>query len=345
MNEYGLFFDFAAATYDLSKLHLKNPYRGFLMWEVLGKCKTVSEALAIIKNYDYDSPSQVLIADAEGNSAMINPEGIIEKKGDFQVNANCNIIDNQVSCRRPEIANEMLSAAKENNLALHKRILDKAHQEGNLTTIYSTICDLKRGIEYVYFFHDFNTAYKIDIKKELKKGYRIENLVDHFSASFAYENFSKDHPLYRKEAILYEMHDKGMENTIDHYISADKTGKDSTLSSALLEVALQLVKYAFNEHKNGGMWDYWFSLPQGFTVKTFQDGRLKEAARVLKYLLDKQHANKKLQNFITEMYAYVNLVQGDKNTAKIYYQQAIADPKQTYDISYKRAKEMLDRIL
>src|SRR5687767_5620789 len=47
INEYGLFFDFAAASYDMSKLTRKKPYRGFLLWEVLGKCKTVKEALVI----------------------------------------------------------------------------------------------------------------------------------------------------------------------------------------------------------------------------------------------------------------------------------------------------------
>ncbi len=67
MNEHGLFFDYAAANYDLSKLALTNPYPGDIMWEVLEKCKTVKEALLILKKYDYVSKSQVLLADKEGN--------------------------------------------------------------------------------------------------------------------------------------------------------------------------------------------------------------------------------------------------------------------------------------
>lgn len=84
MNEHGLFFDYAAANYDLIKLALTNPYPGDIMWEVLGKCKTVKEALLILKKYDYVSKSQVLLADKEGNSVLINPKGIIEKKVIFR---------------------------------------------------------------------------------------------------------------------------------------------------------------------------------------------------------------------------------------------------------------------
>lgn len=139
MNEHGLFFDYAAANYDLSKLNLTNPYKSDIMWEVLGKCKNVKEALVILKKYDYISQSQVLLADKEGNSVLINPKGIIEKKGDFQINSNCNMINGKLACRRPEIANEMLSGSKENNINFLKTILDKTHQEGELNTLYSAI--------------------------------------------------------------------------------------------------------------------------------------------------------------------------------------------------------------
>ncbi len=343
MNEYGLFFDFAAASYDLGNLKQKNPYQGFLMWDVLGKCKNVKEALEIIRKYDYNSPSQVLLADKEGNSVLINPEGVIEKKGDFQVNANCNLIDGSVSCRRPEIVNEMLSASKENFIDLHRKILDKTHQEGNLTTLYSTVCDLKRGIIYVYFFHDYNKVYKIEIKEELKKGHRIEMLASHFPASFAYENFSRNHPLYRKEAIMEKIRKDGLETTISHYISESEKGKDSILNATLSEVALQLIRYAWNDHSNGGMWDYFFSIKKGYEVSTFKNKQLVAASQLLKYLINQPFENK-LHNFLYEMYAYVNLLQGDSATAKAFYQKSVATPSETYEVSYVRANEMLERI-
>jgi Acyl-coenzyme A:6-aminopenicillanic acid acyl-transferase len=338
MNEYGLFFDAAAASYDLNKLNLKNPYKGFLLWEVLGKCKNVKEALEIIRKYDYYSSSQMLLADREGNSVLINPEGIIEKTGTFQVNANCNVINKKVECSRPAIVNEVLSNTSDISVDLCKEILDRAHQEGDLTTLYSTVCDLKKGIIYVYFFHNFTHVYKIDLKEELKKGYRIEMLADHFPASFAYENFSKSNGLYLKESIVDEISKNGLE-VIDQYTSQS----DSAMNKALLEVALQLIKYAWNEHANGGMWDYWFSLPNGYEVTTFTDKRLDAAARLLQYLLDKKFDNK-LLNFLNEMYGYVNLVQGNLPVAKEFYAKAVAKRDETYEVSYLRAKEMLGRM-
>lgn len=112
---------------------------------------------------------------------------------------------------------------------------------------------------------------------------------------------------------------------------------------ALMEVALQLVKYAWNEHFNGGMWDYWFSLPKGYEVATFKDKRLDAASKLLKYLLAKDF-DKRMLNFMNEMYAYINLVQGDVTIAKEFYIKSVANPADTYEISYLRAKEMLARI-
>ncbi|MCQ9635590.1 carcinine hydrolase/isopenicillin-N N-acyltransferase family protein [Chryseobacterium sp. WG23] len=346
MNEYGLFFDFAAANYDISKLKQLNIYKGFLMWEVLGKCKNVKEAIAIIKKYDYNSPSQVLLADKEGNSILINPKGIIEKKGEFQVNANCNSINGKLSCRRPEIVNEELSASKNISLDFFKNILNKTHQEGDLPTLYSTICDLKRGIIYVYLFHDYNNVYTIDLKAELKKGYRIENLADHFPVSFAYESFSKNHSLYAKESILQEMKIKGTDSTIDYYLaeSSKQLPQNKNLDSALLEVALQLVKYSWNEHTHGGMWDYWFSFPKGYEIQQYQDARLTSAEKIFNYLSEKENPDLKLKNFIYEMYGYVNLIQGDHTTAKEYYNKSVSNPEDSYKVTLIRGKEILSRI-
>ncbi|MEI3791879.1 MULTISPECIES: hypothetical protein [unclassified Chryseobacterium] len=346
MNEYGLFYDFAAANYDLSKLNLKNPYKGDLMWEILGKCKTVKEAMVILKKYDYAISAKALLADKEGNSIVITPGGIIEKNSDFQVNSNCNMINGKLSCRRPDIANEMLSGSKENNIDFLKNILDKTHQEGELNTLYSTICDLKKGLIYVYLFHDYNTVYKIDLKSELKKGYHIENLADHFPISFAYENFSKNHPLYLKESIFQEMQDKGIEITIDRYIAESEKAdpKNKNLDPALLEVALQLIKYSWNEHNNGAMWDYWFSKPNGYDIKPYKDTRLTSAGKLLKYLSDKEEKDLKLRNFMYEMSGFINFIQGNKSMAKEFYEKAIANSDEAYPVTLLRGKEMLGRL-
>ncbi|MBL7706797.1 MAG: hypothetical protein JNM21_14720 [Taibaiella sp.] len=347
MNEHGLFFDFAAASYDISKLKLDNPFQGFLMWEVLGKCKNVAEARAILNKYDYNSASQVLLADKEGNSILVNPKGIVEKEGDFQVNANCNMINGTLSCRRPEIVNEALLYSKENSVEFLKGILDKTHQEGaKLTTLYSTICDLKRGIIYVYLYHDYTTAYKIDVKAELKKGYRIENLADHFQPSFAYEEFSRNHNLYLKESIINEMTKNGVDATVDKYLLDRKNMStvNPKLDEALLEVGLQLIKDSWNKYSHGGMWDYWFSIPKGYEIQIVQDLRLGAAKRLLNALIQEQPTNPKLNNFILEMLGYTNLIDGHPIIAEQYYLKAIANPELAYPVTMNRGKEMLSRM-
>ncbi|WP_316822619.1 hypothetical protein [Pedobacter gandavensis] len=347
MNEYGLFFDFAADNYDLNKLKLDHPFDGFLMWEVLGKCKNVKEALNIIRKYDYNSPSQVLIADKEGNSVLVNPKGIIEKAGDFQVNSNCNILNGAIACRRPEIAEQALSGSKENSIDFLKGVLDQTHQEEEkLSTLYSTICDLKRGVIYVYLFHNYRTPYKIDLKAELKKGYRIENLEDHFKPGYAYEQFSKNHSLYLKESIINEMTKNGVGITTDQYLAQCKASKaeNPKLDAALLEVALQLIKYCWNKESNGGMWDYWFNLPSGYRVQQLNDERLESAKKLLTYLSENDQKDAQLRSFIFEMLAYVNLLQGDHSVAKAIYEKAIANPEQAYQVTLIRAKEMINRM-
>ncbi|KAB1230988.1 carcinine hydrolase/isopenicillin-N N-acyltransferase family protein [Chryseobacterium viscerum] len=346
MNEHGLFFDYTAANYDLSKLNLTNPYPGDIMWEVLGKCKTVKEAMVILKKYDYVSSSKVLIADKEGNSIMVNPKGIVEKTGEFQVNANCNMINGKLSCLRPEMATEMLSASKENNVEFLKKILDKTHQEGELNTLYSAIYDLKKGIIYVYLFHDYNTVYTIDLKSELKKGYRVENLADHFPVSFAYENFSKNHSLYLKESIFQEMKDKGIDTTIDHYIAESEklSPKNEKLNSAMLEAALQLIKYSWNEHDNGSEWGYWFSKPQGYDIKKYKDNRLAAAEKLLSYLSAHENKDLKLRNFMYEISGYINLVQGNTKIGKEFYAKSISNPEEAYPVTLTRGNEIMKRL-
>lgn len=350
MNEYGLFFDFTAQyDIDFSKLHLAHPYNGDLFFEILGKCKTVPEALEYLKKYDFTASAQATISDASGRSVVINPAAKIEKQGDFQVNTNFNIINAEKGnyyCHRYDFAKQMLSGASSVSVPFLKTVLERTHQEGGLSTQYSYIFDQKRGIIHVYLFHDFEHSWVIDLKKELQKGYRMENLADHFPLSFAYETFIKQDPLYQKELILGEIVKKGLDNTVCHYLSAMDSlqGRDSALAVSMLEVALQLLKNAWNQHADGGMWEYWFSLPKGYNVEHFKDDRLNAADRIFLVLMNRKQFDIKLRHLIFEMYAYSSLVQGNTAVAKEYYEKCIAEPAETFPATYNRGKEMLGRL-
>jgi hypothetical protein len=346
MNEYGLFFDFTA-QYDIdpSKYHLKNPYNGDIFFEILGKCKNIKEALDFLSTHDYMFSSQALLADAEGNSVVINAGVKVIKKGNYQINTNfniCNVATGNYSCRRYDIANEMLSRATELSVPFFKAILDETHQEGKLSTIYSNIYDLKRGIIYVYLFHNFNNVYVIDLKKELRKGYRLENLAEHFPPYFSYETFVQSDSGYKKELIMSEIDNKGLESTITHYVSLTDTSSEIKL--ALIDVSLQLIRNSWNEHANGGMWEYWFSLPGGYLITQYKDKRLDAAAEILSYIMKQGKLDSKYRYFTYEIYAFINLVQGKNQIAKEYYEKAVSNPSETFAVSFNRAKEMLNRI-
>lgn len=348
MNEYGLFYDFTYQyNIDPSKYKEKPVFEGDLFFEILGKCKNVPEALEYMRKYRYISASQVTISDAEGRSVVINPGAIVEKTGNYQINTNFNIVDvatGNYQCQRYIYANQMLSGASKISVPFLKQILDRTHQEGKLSTQYSYIFDQKRGLIYVYLFHNYNYEYKIDIKKELAKGYHLENLADHFPVTFAYETFIESDPLqYKKELVLSEIAKNGLDITLSKYLSFLNDSTQKEIAQPLLEVALQLVKNAWNQNSNGKMWEYWFCLPDAYNIRHFKDDRLKAATTLFQHLMSLEK-DKKLLNFIYEMYAYVNILQGDMLTGKEYYNKCILYPQEVYPVTYTRATEMLKKL-
>lgn len=74
MNEYGLFFDAAAASYDLNKLNQKNPYKGFLLWEVVP-----AQDIHILRNPSQggDNPWYK----ASNASSLVTPEWVFDMPG------------------------------------------------------------------------------------------------------------------------------------------------------------------------------------------------------------------------------------------------------------------------
>lgn len=351
MNEYGLFYDFTAQYgIDPAKYHLKHPFNGDIMFEILGKCKTVKEALAFLETHDYTSSSQVLLADATGNSVIIHVGAKVMKSGNYQINTNfdiCNLATGNYSCGRYDIANQLFSKAKTVSVPLLKNLLNQTHQEGTLSTQYSNIYDLKRGIIYVYLFHDFGHVYVIDLKKELSKGYRLEMLADHFPVSFAYQTFMQNQAIYKKEKIMSEIKDSGLTKTIDKYVSELRnttTIKNSTLKITLLDVGIQLIKDANNQHQHGGMWEYFFGLQNGYNIIHYSDDRLKATTVLFNALLQEKWDDIKSKNFALEMAAYVDLLENKKSLALESYQKLAANPSETFPVTYDRSKEMLNRI-
>lgn len=198
MNEKGLVFDgFATSPHKVKKSLNKPTYGGNLMDKVMSECATVEEALKIFDKYNLEFLERAMffIADEHGDSAIIEGDEVIRKKGKYQVVTNfyqSEVKPERIRCRRYKTADAMLKEADEVSVDLCKRILDATHAEGSHPTLYSNVYDVKRKVVYLYYFHNFLNEVKIDLAEELKKGKRRMDLPDLFPKSARAETFKND---------------------------------------------------------------------------------------------------------------------------------------------------------
>jgi hypothetical protein len=200
VNEKGLAYDFNA----LPEIPL-NPHLELLESDGIVKmmhetCATVEEAIAFAKKYRWGSSIswQINMADATGDAVVMSggPNGELaftrKQEGDgFLVSTNFNRANPENSwkggypCWRYNKAVEMLEKIKnEDDLMVEffASILNAVHVEsarGN--TLYSNIFDLKNGIVYLYYWHQFDEVVKLDIANEIKKETKYFRIKDLFS--------------------------------------------------------------------------------------------------------------------------------------------------------------------
>ena len=195
MNEKGLVFDGFATGPNKVKNSLDKPaFPGNLMDKVMSECATVEEALEIFGKYNlaFMERAMFFIADELGDSAIIEGDDVVRKKGKYQVCTNfyqSRTNKENIPCDRYKIATAMLEDADEVSVDLGKRVLAATHNEGPYPTLYSNVYDLKRRIVYLYHFHNFQNEVVIDLKAELAKGARRFDLPDLFPKTFVAENF------------------------------------------------------------------------------------------------------------------------------------------------------------
>jgi len=191
MNDRGLFFDgLATPPRDVKRSNGKEAYRGNLARKVMRECATLDEVLALFARYDlgFMKKHQWIFCDAEGNSAIIEGDAVIPKKGRYQVATNfyqSRTKPEQSLCERYRIAASMLEGNRTVSVALFRRILAATHQEGRYPTVYSTIYDLKSGLVYVYHFHNFQNVVTLNLREELMKGEHTYDLPSLFPQTYA----------------------------------------------------------------------------------------------------------------------------------------------------------------
>lgn len=349
MNEHGLFYDFTAQYGITPAERATKPFDGDLFFEILGHCRTVKEALVLINKHGYTFNSPVTIADATGNSVVLNAGVTGTETRNFTVNTNFNIADTfngKYECRRFDMARKMMTGHHKPTVALLRNVLDVTHQEGKLSTQYSNIYDLRRKKIHVYHFHNFLTPYIFDLRQELSRGYRVVILSNLFPESYSYNEYLKSDIAYRKEKMMEPFNKDNISDAVQLSLGKLPEGvkADSSLSADMLDVSVQLIRDAWNQHTSGGVWPYWFAMENGDQDVQFQDARLPAAESLLARLDQVGTFDTKTKNFIREMSAITRLNQGRRQQALDLYRSLLSTPGELFPITEMRAKRMLSSL-
>jgi hypothetical protein len=197
INNQGLMFDFFFTPFSSPEVTIskdKEEYTGKLMNKVLEECASVEQALKLIARYNLGflkkHNSQVFIVDKTGDSAIIEGDNILRKKGRYQVvgmfhqskieeeNKPCEFY--KFSCSRYKTVIEMIDDRQNISVDGFRKMLQATHRSGLIDTLYSYIYDPKKSLLYVYYMHDFEKAVTISLDDELKKGnhsYDLSSLI------------------------------------------------------------------------------------------------------------------------------------------------------------------------
>lgn len=319
MNERGLFFDGAAVDQvivvprDTSKPAIK----GQLILKAMEECSTVEEVRRVFTHYDFSGPmnGHYLVGDRFGNSMIIEPQTFIMKEGRYQIITNfyqSKIAPEKITDYRYRIASQLLERPVPISVDLFRRVLNATHFEqshGEMsTTLYSYICDLKKGDIYIYNFHNFEEVAKINLEEELKKGKRACSLL----SFFPYMTYAER--AYRFERIQRLFYDLTVQHSIEGeegFISLYK----SQVNSISKNITLKLLT------NSGG--------------RLLEDGKLQEAIEIFKFIVSEDPALPYGYEGLGEAYMKI----GDREKAIKNYQKLLdLNPEDN------NAKEMLEKL-
>jgi hypothetical protein len=193
MNENGLFIDAAAlpAKIAIQKNGSKKDWNGYVIRDVLKKCKTVQEALILLNQYNLvdQEKAQIFVADATGDYAIIHANYVIKKEtANFALTNYCLTDGKEHLCWRRSIVGDMLKAKTEFGLTDIVKMMEKSAQTDYFNkTNFSIAADLKAVQLHVFQKRDFTTDKILSVKEELQKGERSEDMLDIFPKNIAFD--------------------------------------------------------------------------------------------------------------------------------------------------------------
>lgn len=189
MNTSGLFMDYTAIDdIPVKRDPNKKDREEQVVTDVLKHCKTVSEALKYISQFNLVrlSGAQLFIADASGDYATVHGNYIVPRTTkSFALTNYCVNNNHYEPCWRRDAANEYLGTEKSYNLASITTILQRTTQKppSNLVSNYSMAADLKNSTLHLFYKNDFTTPAVLSLKEELKKGKHNSDMSACFPSS------------------------------------------------------------------------------------------------------------------------------------------------------------------
>jgi hypothetical protein len=198
LNDQGLFFDGLSVPYKALITSTQKPvFPGgplAMIDEVMAKSTTVDEAVAFFDQYSLPGfeSGQFFFGDRAGHSAIVEGDTIIRKQGSYQIATNFRLSENPeppYPCDRYNAADERLSHGSY-SIELFRQILDATHQDHYVQTVYSQVYDLKKGVIYLYLFHDFQNGVVLNLADELAKGPHMFSVASLFPKNQDYDQWS-----------------------------------------------------------------------------------------------------------------------------------------------------------
>jgi hypothetical protein len=195
VNDQGLFFDglyVPPAALDASAQNPEFPGGPAVMVdEIMARSATVDQALAYFLRYNRTGleAGQLFFGDKAGNSAIVEENAIVRKKGAYQIATNFRQSEDPgppYFDGRYNTADELLSQAGSLSVERMRQVLEATHQEDYAQTVYSQVYDLKQGLIYLYFFHDYQNGMVLNLAEELAKGPHMLDLAALFPENQAY---------------------------------------------------------------------------------------------------------------------------------------------------------------
>lgn len=178
MNEAGLAFDGMALAEVQWEPDAEKQTPRSVMDLMMDSCGSVGEAIEYLERYNctFLADSQVLIADATGDAALVSwrIDGGMDVKriaGDRLIGTNHRQSLSGYRCQRYVRASQVIDSITECTPSTIAKVLDAVRQEGpEAYTTYSTIYDLKKRQVTVFNLADFDEPILFNLASEIAKG-------------------------------------------------------------------------------------------------------------------------------------------------------------------------------